>query len=154
MKPEMKQELDRIAAANPEGMLVPKAIVATAADPSNPLHSHFTWDDAEAAGMHRENEARRLIQLYVIHEPSLQRKVRAYISVPTDRVEGNGYRRVGDVLDNERLMAQVEQEVIEKIKRLGVSHRHLKSLDGLWPLLVAETEQYLRKQNVALAEAG
>lgn len=50
------------ALMDPQGRVTPRQVVDAARDPSNPLNSHFTWDDSEAAEKHRENEARSLIR--------------------------------------------------------------------------------------------
>jgi hypothetical protein len=44
------------------GRLTPKLVLEEARDPEHPLHSRFTWDDAEAAEKYRLNQAHELIQ--------------------------------------------------------------------------------------------
>lgn len=42
------------------GGFTPAEVVDRARPEGSPLHPHFTWDDAEAARLHREDEARQL----------------------------------------------------------------------------------------------
>lgn len=44
------------------GELSPKVVLEEARNNASPLHSHFTWDDSEAAELWRREEAHRLIQ--------------------------------------------------------------------------------------------
>ena len=56
------EELARIAKAN-GGQLTPEDVVKNARAKSSPLHSHFTWDDDEAAERYRLVEASYLIRM-------------------------------------------------------------------------------------------
>lgn len=142
MNDEQRSELDRIAEEN-NGMLIPAKVVEFAADKKTALHSHFTWNDREAAAKHRENEARALIRVYVAFLPAVQRTTRAFISVPSDRANGDGYRRAEDVISNPMLLNQMVDEVRKKISNLAESYAYLKFLDGLWPRLSSEIERFL-----------
>ena len=57
----LQSTLEKIAERK-GGILTPAAVVEAARDPKSVLHSHFTWDDTEAAKMHREAQARALIR--------------------------------------------------------------------------------------------
>ena len=97
----IKSELERLFL---EGLLRPADVVEAARDPESPLHSHFEWDDTEAAEKWREEQARQLIRNVRIEvgtsSPVL---VRAFVSLPVDRQNGAGYRRFEDVIDNDFL---------------------------------------------------
>ena len=43
-----------------QGRITPEMVVDAARDPNSPLHSAFTWDDAQAAHEHRLAQARVL----------------------------------------------------------------------------------------------
>lgn len=58
---EIKQELQRLSTEN-RYALAPSTVVEAAKDPSSVLHEHFTWDDTEAAVLHRLHEASQLIR--------------------------------------------------------------------------------------------
>lgn len=142
MTEQQRVELDAIATAN-GGLLVPEKVVESAKVETSALHDEFTWDDAEAGVILREQEARQLIRVYVRYEPSIQRKTRAFISVPSDRANGDGYRRTQDVLNNPMLVAQMVDEVRKRIVSLSQSYNYLKFLDPLWPRMLSELETFL-----------
>lgn len=92
------------ALANAEGLVTCEAVVERARDPRSPLHSHFTWDDTEAAAKFRLVEAAVLIRRLKVHVTPVQGQaplqVRAFVSLGTDRVEGGGYRMLQSVLSD------------------------------------------------------
>ena len=45
-----------------QGRVTPEIVVEAARDPASPLHSAFTWDDAQAAHEHRLAQARVLLR--------------------------------------------------------------------------------------------
>jgi hypothetical protein len=74
-------------------------VIKEAQDEGSILHSHFEWDDSEAAVQYRREQARTLIQrcriTVLADEPT---HVRAFVSLPSDRETGGGYRMVADVM--------------------------------------------------------
>ncbi len=111
---EVKEALEQLAK---DGLLKPSAVVEAARDSSSPLHSHFEWDDSEAAEKWRQEQARQLIRSITITvdrgEPV---QVRAYVSLPADRENGNGYRRIEDVMSNEFMRKQLAGEISDTIQ--------------------------------------
>lgn len=144
-------ELERVRLANPKKVLVAAEVVEAAKDPQSALHEHFTWDDTEAAKKHRENEARNLIRAYIVHEPRVNRKVRGYISVPTDRLDGGGYRPVSDVLDRPDWVSQLVEEVRNKLLSTRTSYAHLKALDPLWDAIEKQITEFLTQRQTSAA---
>ena len=142
MTTAQRAELDNIAQAN-NGLLVPEKVVEFAADATSALHNEFTWDNEEAARKLREQQARQLIRVYIKFVPAAQRKTRAFISVPSDRANGDGYRRTEDVIANPMLMEQMVDEVRKRIASLSQSYSYLRFLDPLWPILQADLERFL-----------
>lgn len=132
MTDEQVAALEEIRNRNPKKLLVAAEVVEAAKDTANPLHGEFTWDDTEAARKHREMEARTLIRAFVYFEPRIDRTARGYISVPTDRQHGGGYRPLAGVLDRPDFVSQLVEEVKKKIESLKVGYRHLTALDPLW----------------------
>lgn len=68
-----------------KGELTPKDVVDDARNPNSPLHTHFEWDDSEAAEAYRLSQARNLIRSVVAIYTSADRpaqRVRAFVSVP------------------------------------------------------------------------
>lgn len=103
-----------------EGRLTPERVVEDARAEDSPLHSHFVWDDAEAARKHRLDQARALIRIrvevrmnevtfmapYFVREP--ERKEQGYISVERAR---------GDVETAREVLRTEMDRLIGSIKR-------------------------------------
>jgi hypothetical protein len=78
------RELDRLAKRDQE--VVPITLVEESRTPDAPLHSYFEWNDEIAGGLHREDQAKRLIRsiqvTYVRNDTEEPLPpVRAYVSV-------------------------------------------------------------------------
>src|SRR5262249_15436676 len=56
---DLRSELLKIREEH--GKLTPRLVVSAASDADHPLHSHFEWDDGEAADRYRLLQARDLI---------------------------------------------------------------------------------------------
>lgn len=136
-----RDELDALAERS--GLLTAEAVVEFASNPNTALHKEFTWDNTEAAQKYRLDQARRVIRVYVRFEPRVQRTVRAFVSVPSDRATTGGYRPASAVIDNPRWAMQIAEEVAGKIRNMRGSYAYLKFLDGLWDRLDATVKQYL-----------
>lgn len=97
---EERKLLEKMARCN-GGVLMIDDVIKEAQDESSILHSHFEWDDSEAAVQYRREQARTLIQrcriTVLADEPT---HVRAFVSLPSDREAGGGYRMVADVMTN------------------------------------------------------
>jgi hypothetical protein len=66
LSPGVIAELDRLASLDPDGSLEAAQVLDAARPLESVLHGHFTWDDAEAAEVHRLNQARGLIRRYKV----------------------------------------------------------------------------------------
>ncbi len=107
----VRAELEKVRIENPDGLLVPSAVVDTAAHPDSPLHSYFTWDDSEAAKKWRLVQARALIREIEVTMPDdiEENPVPRYVSLVSDRRRpGGGYRQTRQVLQNKELLAELE----------------------------------------------
>ena len=149
MNAQQKATLQAIAdeAARAGRTLKPAEVVDAARDEASVLHTLFEWDDSAAAEKYREDQARGLIRVHVKTVPALAREVRAHVSVPTDRLNGGGYRKVEDVLANSRWQDQIVEEVQKRIDSLSKSYSYLPQLDGLWPRLSAVVAEYREELN-------
>ncbi len=139
-------EIERIRKGNKDGLLIPREVWAAAKDEKSPLHNHFTWDTQKAAEKYWDEEARQLIRAYVVHEPRLNREVRGYVSVPTDRMNGGGYRPMSDVLDRPDWVAQLTEEVKGKLTGMRSAYRHLKALDPLFESIESTVTKFLEQR--------
>ena len=111
---DVKQALEALEEG---GMLLPANVVDAARSPRSPLHRYFSWDDGVAADKWREEQARQLIRSVTIKVNSANAVVvRAYVSLPADRLHGDGYRKMEDVIDNKFLRRQMLDEIERKIE--------------------------------------
>lgn len=109
---EERKYLEQMARRN-NGVLLIDDVLQAAQDENNILHRHFEWDDSEAAKQYRREQARSLIQRCKITVlDSTPTHVRAFISLPSDRESGGGYRLVANVMGNE----DMKEEFIHDIK--------------------------------------
>lgn len=113
-------ELEKIRKKNKNKALLPEEVVSYAKDKNNPLHDYFTWNNKEAGDAYRLEEARALIRRVKVERPAnivpIEFKMpitRDYVSLSSDRREGNGYRKLNIVLHN-KLM---RKELIEDAKK-------------------------------------
>lgn len=114
----MNEVIETLESLCVDGLLNPESVVEHASDATSPLHSHFEWDDTEAARQHRLTQARTLIRSVKIQvNKSVPVMVRAFVSLPSDQKVGGGYRRIEDVVNNEFMLHQLTQEIINKIEQ-------------------------------------
>lgn len=116
----MKEErnlLTKIARQN-GGVLKVEDVLSEARDESSPLHKHFEWDDSEAAEQYRRQQARALIQkckITLIESQPVE--IRAFVSLPTDRENGGGYRLTSEVMGDDRMKAELLRDIKLTIAR-------------------------------------
>lgn len=102
---------------NDSGMLTPERVLRFAEPEDSPLHTHFEWDDTEAAHKYRVEQARTLIRgVTITHARAPDMRIRAYVSLPTDRAAGAGYRRMADVLSSDFLRHQLTSEMLAQAR--------------------------------------
>lgn len=91
--------------------LTPHRVLDRARDPSSPLHAYFEWDDGEAAEKFRLMQASVLIRqcrVRVIAADGQKTSiVRAFVSLPSDRIASAGYRTIESVLSTEPRRAEL-----------------------------------------------
>lgn len=102
-----------VALVERDGSITPASVLDEARDEASPLHTHFEWDDSEAAEQYRLVQARGLIRRYKVTvevKPDTFVKVRQFSSVPAaDPDEGTDY-----VLTSEALKDDVQRDFIFK----------------------------------------
>lgn len=114
------------------GRLTPEQVVDDATNPQSPLHEEFEWDDAEAAKLHRLNQARSIIRRvqFVEHgrEVSFHRPV--FIHDPDLPAKEAGYIQVSSLLtDREKSARALAQEVARVDSSLKRAREIAFSLD-------------------------
>ena len=132
----LQEELNAIARAN-NGLLKKDDVWRWAkAHPSSALYQEFEWDPDKAAEAHWAETASALIRVHVRYEEvaglTTKVKVREYVSLSSDRLNGGGYRRLDDVLSNADLMAEMLTDCLRELERLQRKYAHLKELEPIW----------------------
>jgi len=102
-----------------EGLIAPEQLVEMSRPESHPLHPYFTWDDNEAARLHRINEARAILRIAVEYTQVNNRReaVRVAVHLSSD---DTGYRLLSEVLSDAEMRAQLIADAgrdIEVFKR-------------------------------------
>ena len=104
------------------GVLMIDHVLEAAKDEDNILHRHFEWDDSEAAKQYRREQARSLIQkCKIVVLDSTPTQVRAFISLPSDRESGGGYRMVAHVMgdaDMKEELHLIDSDIADLIVQL------------------------------------
>jgi hypothetical protein len=136
---EERKYLEQMARRN-NGVLMIDDVLQAAQNEDNILHRHFEWDDTEAAKQFRREQARSLIQKCKITIlDSTPTHVRAFISLPSDREAGGGYRMVANVLGNEDMKEEFEHDIRLTIAR-WTKKLHLLDVDLAKLIVQLETE--------------
>jgi hypothetical protein len=112
-------ELEQIRKKN-GGILRPKDVVAFARSPKTELHAHFEWDDSAAAKQYRLEQARLIIRcrVHMVHKD--MPPTRVYVSLESDRKEGDSYRTLTDVLSD----TEHRQQLLDQAYREMEAWRH------------------------------
>lgn len=126
----IKEELETIRKSN-NGFLRPQDVVEYARDPNSALHTRFTWDDSEAAEKYRLAEARALIRVSVVVEANTSEKLRAYVSLTSDRNELGGYRAIAEVINDEVLIDRLLDDALKELEIFKRKYERLKSVSAL-----------------------
>lgn len=113
-----------------DGLLKPEAVVDAARAEDSVLHRFFTWEDSVAAEAFRLIEARALIRVAVLVEPSSQKITRAFVSLTTDRVnrDGGGYRGTIEVMSDAGQRQQLLKQALEEFARFRTKYSSLVEL--------------------------
>lgn len=146
-----KKLLTQIAKRN-GGRLMVDDVLAEAKSEGSPLHRHFEWDDTEAADQYRRQQARALIQrcrIQLVETEPVQ--IRAFVSLPTDRENGGGYRLITEVAGDEYLKEEMLRDIRMTITR-WTQKLHLLDQDLADKLLQIE-EQLNRETQPAQQRA-
>lgn len=110
-----------IALKDPGGLIHPHDLIEWARDnEDSELHGHFEWNDTKAAHAWRLEQARGLIQVHVI-DANLARLT---ISLPSDRVNGGGYRDRDTVLSNKEMRLEALLDALAEIERWQHRNNH------------------------------
>ena len=147
---EERKLLEKMARRN-GGVLMIDDVLEEAKNEGSILHSHFEWDDTEAASKYRREQARVLIQrcriTVLANEPT---HVRAFVSLPSDRETGGGYRLVADVMTSDSMREEFIHDLQLTISRWT---KKLHLIDSDLADLIVELDESLRQRRQQLEEA-
>lgn len=147
---ELERKLLKQIALRNGGVLKVDDVLEEAADEDSILHRYFEWDDSIAAEAHRRQQARVLIQrcriTLVDSEPV---EIRAFVSLPTERENGGGYRLTTEVMSDVTLKAELLRDIEMTISR-WTKKLHLLDQDIAEKLL--EVEDMLQERRPLLEQ--
>lgn len=136
-------ELEQLAGAAEGGLLKPEQVVSFArANPQSALHSHFEWNDSEAAEKYRLDQARTIIRAQVTVSRVAAVRCRAFVSVPSDRESGGGYRRTDTVLQSDR-RSQLIECACKELTGFRTRYAYLPEMGPLFDRINAVVSEYL-----------
>ena len=141
---EERDLLMQIARRN-GGVLKVDDVLEEAKSENSLLHKHFEWDDTAAADKYRRDQARYLIQKCKItlieNEPV---SIRAFVSLPSDRDSGGGYRLTSEVVTDERRREELLHDIRLTIARWT---QKLHLLDGDVADMLIQLETRLKRDD-------
>ena len=137
-------ELAEIAAR--DGTLKPEAVVAFAQDPNTALHSQFEWDDTKAGHQFRLEQARKVIRVRVRVLPQSNEPVRCYVSLPSDRREGQGYRTLVSVMSDEDRRQELLNMALAEAQQFKRKYEHLSELGDVFSA-IDQAQELFESQN-------
>ncbi len=124
---DVLEALDNICKSN-GGILQPTDVVKTAEWEKSPLHPYFEWDDSIAAQNHRIWQARKLIRVVVDILPGTEVETNVYVSLMQDRISGDGYRPMVQVLADSELRKLLLADALRELSRIQAKYSELKAL--------------------------
>jgi len=127
MREKIESELDQIMEKH-AGVLHPQHIVTFAKNPKTALHSRFEWDDGSAAEKYRIDQARQIIRVFVEVSEDNVTRVRAFVSLPSDREAGGGYRKTTDVMSEVERRAELLRMAIRDLQAFKRKYAALEQL--------------------------
>lgn len=147
---KLTEEFEAIRSLDKDGLLRPEVAVLWARqNPDSELHRKLEWDDSEAAEQWRVDQVRQLIRVIVVPSSETGQHVRAYVSQPSDRVHGGGYRPISESLAKAR--QELVNEALATVKRLRNQFAHLPELDPLFTAIEHDVDEYLRGHSLQAA---
>lgn len=144
---EISSELNALCESRGGILIGAKEVLAFAEEqPQSAIGKRlFAKTDKAAAREWRLGEARTLIRLWYEKEPQTDRRIRAAISVPSDRTLG-AYRRTTHALADTTTRAELVEEALKRIGATRSAYGYLPELGGFFDkldALIAETRATL-----------
>jgi len=129
-----KSKWEELAYLADNGMLKAGKVVEYARDESTHLHKCFEWDDTKAADKYRLDQARKQISAYVmvVQSPRGPVEIRAFMSLPSDRLAGGGYRKTTDILQDQALIAELVGSAMKELAVVKARYDAVAALAPVW----------------------
>ena len=102
-------------------------IVDFAKNPSTDLHAHFEWNDSVGGHLHRLEQARHLLRIWVVKEDDDPVEHRVYVSLGSERGSYT-YRKLVEVLSDEDMRGQLLEDALRELRSFQQKYRRLKEL--------------------------
>ena len=132
-------------AGNNGGLLLPQTVVESARPIRSPLHSRFEWDDSTAGEKYRIWQARQLIRVAVEMIPGMASTTEVFVSLSSDRIDGNGYRIQTEVFKDEDLRNQLLQDALDELEIFKIKYRRLVELNKVFSAIKAVKRKTIKK---------
>jgi hypothetical protein len=136
VKNRCEQELRKLQRDSEDGVLRPKAVVAFAKkNKESALHTQFTWDVGKAAEQYWLEQARRVIRVHVMVEPSIEEEIQVFVALEDDRAGDGGYRLTQNVMSEPQRRAQLLRQALKELKRIREKYKSLAALAKIFSAL-------------------
>ena len=125
------------------GSITPEIVLREAKKSKSPLHSHFNWDDGDAANRWRLSQASELIRrvkVTMIVSPEKSIRVRAFMNVTPKCEDVDGdcdetpsagvYVTIENAMDNHR--EEILARAMSELVCVKNKYLHLKELGEVW----------------------
>jgi hypothetical protein len=142
MQKQSVEEVLRDLIDRNDGSITPQIVLQEAKKAKSALHSHFNWDDGEAANQWRLSQAAELIRkvkVTVVFSPERTVRVRAFMNVVPKRDaddEGETPATSGVYVTIENAMKNHREEILTRamseLNCVKGKYSHLKELVGVW----------------------
>ena len=142
-----KTKWDELSHLAESGLLKPEKVVEFAKNENTHLHGCFEWNDSKAANRYRLQQARQQISMYVmvIQSPKGPVNVRAFQSLPSDRLSGGGYRKTADILQDQELLAELVSSAMKDLATVRERYEAVTALSPIWRAADQVAAEVLRK---------
>ena len=139
---KLKAEFEQIRELSGDGLVHPEVAETWARqNKESELHKKLEWDDSTAGQLYRHQQIRQLVRVIVRAGDDGHKQIRAFVSLPSDRVNGGGYRTTDDAMLRAR--NEMVNEALNVIRRQRRRFTHLPELTSLFDAIDLEVAKYV-----------
>lgn len=148
---ETARSVYEVASSLPKEERNAEGLLAVAQSPDSPIHHAFTWDDAEAARLHRLEQARyllRSVQVRVVEEDRVLTRPAFYsVKIDEDRSRPMSYVRYSEATEDtdlvERILASSKRDLAAFKQRYDKHHEVLRRASPQMAEILALADELL-----------